>query len=111
MISAPVDRKVKGNIPVRGSELGRQNANKVEVEEGRGDPDVQEIKDQGLGRSASPEVERAVAPQIPETSVDCPICQASFSVTEIEMHAAYCDGEVEQRRPEADCFQGDRNFI
>ncbi|XP_041808912.1 BRCA1-A complex subunit RAP80 isoform X2 [Chelmon rostratus] len=102
---APVDRKVKGNIPVRGSELGRQNANKVEVEEGRGDPDVQEIKDQGLGRSASPEVERAVAPQIPETSVDCPICQASFSVTEIEMHAAYCDGEVEQRRPEADCFQ------
>uniref|UniRef100_A0A1A8P778 BRCA1-A complex subunit RAP80 n=1 Tax=Nothobranchius pienaari TaxID=704102 RepID=A0A1A8P778_9TELE len=27
-------------------------------------------------------------------SVDCPICQASFPVSEIEMHAAYCDGEV-----------------
>ncbi|XP_070838610.1 BRCA1-A complex subunit RAP80 [Chaetodon trifascialis] len=104
-VEAPVDRKMKGNFPVRSSEFGRQSVAKVEVEEDGGDPDVQEVKDRGLERSTSPEVERAAAPPIPEASVDCPICQASFSVTEIEMHAAYCDGEGEQRRPEADCFQ------
>ncbi|XP_073335854.1 uncharacterized protein uimc1 [Pagrus major] len=103
-LDAPVDRKMKGNIPVRSSDDGG-NVGQEEVEEDGGDPDVEEIKDRGLQRSSSPELEPAVVPRSPKTSVDCPICQGSFPVTEIEMHAAYCDGEAEERRPEADCFQ------
>ena len=29
------------------------------------------------------------------SSVDCPICQSAFPASEIEMHAAFCDGEQE----------------
>ncbi|XP_056451045.1 uncharacterized protein uimc1 isoform X2 [Gadus chalcogrammus] len=29
------------------------------------------------------------------SSVDCPMCQSAFPVSEIEMHAAFCDGEQE----------------
>ncbi|XP_024864583.1 BRCA1-A complex subunit RAP80 isoform X2 [Kryptolebias marmoratus] len=65
--------------------------------------DVEEMK-----RSASPELQLAVVPRSPDSSVDCPICQASFPVNEIELHAAYCDGEVAvvgERRPDGDSFQ------
>ncbi|KAM9333630.1 uncharacterized protein uimc1 isoform 2-T2 [Pholidichthys leucotaenia] len=73
-------------------EVGRDEAaGKQEVRE-----DPEESKD--LQRSTSPEL----VPCSPQTSVDCPICQASFPASRIEMHAAYCDGEVsvvEERRP------------
>lgn len=107
MFPAPADRKTKGNIPVRSSDVGGDVGN---VEEDGEDPDVEEIKDRGLQRSSSPELDPAVVPRSPETSVDCPICQGSFPVTEIEMHAAYCDGDVDERRPKADCFQGDTDW-
>ncbi|XP_049897089.1 BRCA1-A complex subunit RAP80 [Epinephelus moara] len=105
-VDAPEDRKMKGNIPVSSSDAGEQHATKEEVEEE--DLDVEEIKDRVLPRSTSPELEPATVPQSPEAKVDCPICQGSFPVTEIEMHAAYCDGEVavvDERRPENNCFQ------
>ncbi|XP_030294348.1 uncharacterized protein uimc1 isoform X2 [Sparus aurata] len=104
--NTPADTKTKGNVPVRSSDVGGNVRKEVEEQmEDGGDPDVEEIKDRGLQRSTSPELEPAGAPRGPETSVDCPICQGSFPVTEIEMHAAYCDGDVDERRPEADCFQ------
>ncbi|XP_035522434.1 BRCA1-A complex subunit RAP80 isoform X3 [Morone saxatilis] len=106
-VDAPVDRKTKGNIPVVSSDGGGPTTRKEEVEEDMGDLDVEEIKEQRLQRSTSPELEPAAASQSSETNVDCPICQGSFPVTEIEMHAAYCDGEVavvHERRPKADCF-------
>ncbi|XP_040006701.1 neurofilament heavy polypeptide isoform X2 [Xiphias gladius] len=107
-VDAPVDGKMEGNIAVSSGAVGRQDMKKEEVTEDRGDPDVEEITDRGLQRSASPEVESAAIPRSPETNVDCPICQRSFPVTKIEVHAAYCDGEVavvDERRPEVDCFQ------
>ncbi|KAI3373906.1 hypothetical protein L3Q82_022473 [Scortum barcoo] len=105
---APVDRKTKENIPVNSSDVGGQTVRGQEAEVDTGDPDVEEIKDRELQRSTSPELEPAGIPQGPETTVDCPICQGSFPATKIEMHAAYCDGEVavvDERRPEANCFQ------
>ncbi|XP_056254168.1 uncharacterized protein uimc1 isoform X1 [Seriola aureovittata] len=99
-VDAPVDGKTEGNVPI--------SSRKAEVT-GRGeDPDVEEIEDRGLKRSTSPEPESAAVPQSPETNVDCPICQGSFPVTKIELHAAYCDGEVavvDETRPEVDRFQ------
>ncbi|XP_070773706.1 BRCA1-A complex subunit RAP80 [Enoplosus armatus] len=96
------------NIPVSSSDVGGQDVRKEEAEKEGGGPDVEEINDRGLQRSTSPELEPAAVPQSPEANVDCPICQGSFPATEIEMHAAYCDGEVavvDERRPKADCFQ------
>lgn len=104
LFSAPVERKTKANVPVGSSDFERQSVREEEVEEDRDDPDVEEIKDRGLQRSNSPELEPAVVPQSPEPSMDCPICQGSFPVTEIEMHAAYCNGEVtvvDERRPDS----------
>ncbi|KAG8008440.1 BRCA1-A complex subunit RAP80 [Nibea albiflora] len=103
-VDAPVERKMKANIPVGSSDFEQQSAREEEVEEDRDDPDVEEIKDRELQRSNSPELEPAVVPQSPEPSMDCPICQGSFPVTEIEMHAAYCNGEVtvvDERRPDS----------
>lgn len=40
---------------------------------------------------ASPSEE--VALDVHEATIDCPICQGSFPVGQIELHAAYCDGE------------------
>ncbi|XP_054481679.1 BRCA1-A complex subunit RAP80 [Anoplopoma fimbria] len=102
-VDAAVDRKSEVNIPVSSSDVGRQHVRKEKMEEDGGDPDVEEIKDRGLQRSTSTELEPAAVPQKFENRVDCPICQGSFPVTEIERHAAYCDGEVavvEERRPE-----------
>lgn len=101
MFSAPEDRQMAGS------------SHHVTVEEVRADPDVVEMKHPGVQRSASPELEPSVQPQIPQTSVDCPICQGSFPVTEIEIHAAYCDGEVTvttRRTTNTDSFQGDGSF-
>ncbi|XP_044077125.1 BRCA1-A complex subunit RAP80 isoform X6 [Siniperca chuatsi] len=107
-VDGPVDRKTKGtNIAVGSSDVGGQSMRKEQVEEDGGDPDVKEIKDRGLQGSTSPELDPAAVPRSPGTNVDCPICQGSFPATEIEMHAAYCDGEVavvDERRPEADYF-------
>ncbi|XP_029303348.1 BRCA1-A complex subunit RAP80 isoform X3 [Cottoperca gobio] len=95
-VEADVDRKAKRSVPVISSDVGGQHVTKE---------DVEEIKDRGLQRSTSPELEAAAGPQSSDTKVDCPICQGSFPVTQIERHAAYCDGEVDDRRPEKDCFQ------
>ncbi|XP_039632725.1 BRCA1-A complex subunit RAP80 [Perca fluviatilis] len=107
-VDAPVVRKTKGNIPVNSSNVRGQHVREEEVEEDGEDPDVEEIEDRGLKRSTSPELEPAGVPQSPKTKVDCPICQGSYPVMVIEMHAAYCDGEVavvDQRRQEKNCFQ------
>uniref|UniRef100_A0A669BJ77 UBZ4-type domain-containing protein n=1 Tax=Oreochromis niloticus TaxID=8128 RepID=A0A669BJ77_ORENI len=102
---APTGGKMEADVPVGSSESGAgQPASREEVQEDGGDPDVEEIKDQ----AASPGPEPAVVPRSPETAVDCPLCQASFPASRIEMHAAYCDGEVavvEERRPAVDCIQ------
>ncbi|XP_044226418.1 BRCA1-A complex subunit RAP80 isoform X1 [Thunnus albacares] len=100
-VDAPAAAETEGNKPV-------SSQNVTEEKEDRGDPDVEEIKDRRLPRSKSPELEPVVVPQSTETNVDCPICQRSFPATEIEMHAAYCDGEVavmDEKRPEADCYR------
>lgn len=97
---------MEGDVPVSSSNGGRGEV----TEDSRG-PDVEEIKGRGSQRAASPE---AVIPRSPEATVDCPICQASFPASRIEMHAAYCDGEVavvDERRPEVDCIQGEENVI
>ncbi|XP_068572755.1 BRCA1-A complex subunit RAP80 isoform X2 [Cebidichthys violaceus] len=107
-VDVAVDRKTKGSIPLSCSDAGGQHVRKERTEEDEGDPDVEEIKDRGLQRSTSSEPEPAALPQNPEAKVDCPICQGSYPATEIERHAAYCDGEVavvEERRPDKVCLQ------
>ena len=44
--------------------------------------------------SLGAEVRKEAGPEAAST-VDCPICQAAFPASEIEMHAAFCDGEQE----------------
>ncbi|XP_030601508.1 BRCA1-A complex subunit RAP80 isoform X4 [Archocentrus centrarchus] len=95
--------KMEGDVPISSSDCGGE-----EVKEDSRGPGVKEIKGRGPQRAASPEEEPAIIPRSPETTVDCPICQASFPASKIEMHAAYCDGEVavvDERRPEVDCIQ------
>uniref|UniRef100_A0A3Q2VG17 Ubiquitin interaction motif containing 1 n=1 Tax=Haplochromis burtoni TaxID=8153 RepID=A0A3Q2VG17_HAPBU len=108
---APTGEQMEADVPVRSSEDGAgQPASREEVQEDGGDPDVEEIKDQ----APSPGPEPAVVPRSPETAVDCPLCQASFPASRIEMHAAYCDGEVavvEERRPKVDYIQGELFFF
>ncbi|XP_053187194.1 BRCA1-A complex subunit RAP80-like [Scomber japonicus] len=97
-VDAPAVTETEGNNPVSSQKVTKE-------EEERGDPDVEEIKDRRLPRSTSPELELLVVPRNTENNVDCPICQRSFPVTEIEMHAAYCDGEVavmDEKRAEAE---------
>jgi len=102
---------MKENVPGCSSAAGGQTVSEDEkVKEDRRHPDVEEVKDRSFPRSASPDLEAAVVPRSPESSVDCPICQTSFPAAEIEMHAAYCDGEVavlSERRPEGHRFKGD----
>lgn len=75
--------------------------------------DPGETGDGGRRRSASPELDLAVMCPARESSVDCPICQRSFPMTQIEVHAAYCDGEetAADRRPKPDRHQGERSGI
>ncbi|XP_035998702.1 BRCA1-A complex subunit RAP80 isoform X2 [Fundulus heteroclitus] len=108
-IKTTADSKTKEDVSGCREDAGGQPAGEVEtVKENRRDPDVEEMESRGLQRSDSPELEAAVVPHSPETSVDCPICQGSFPASEIEMHAAYCEGEVamvSQRGPESQHFQ------
>ncbi|XP_034060077.1 BRCA1-A complex subunit RAP80 isoform X3 [Gymnodraco acuticeps] len=85
-VEAPVDKKTI--VPVSSSDVGGRHEKRTEEL----DPDVEEIKYRVLQRSSSPELE-------PEDRVDCPICQSSFPLTQIERHAAYCDGEEGARKP------------
>ncbi|XP_041658078.1 BRCA1-A complex subunit RAP80 isoform X2 [Cheilinus undulatus] len=104
---APVDSEMKGISSV-GDSVGGHNVREDEAEEDHGDAGVEEMNSCRLQRSASPELEPDVIPPSSETNVDCPICLGSFPVSQIEMHAAYCDGEVSvvhERRPKADCYQ------
>ncbi|XP_034033586.1 uncharacterized protein uimc1 [Thalassophryne amazonica] len=108
-----VDAGVAGREPEENVAVDSSVRGEEAKEEGR-DLGVQELKDGGGQRSASPEVEITAAPQSPEPVVDCPICQKSFRFTQIELHAAYCDGEAAstttETRPGPDCFQGDQNL-
>uniref|UniRef100_A0A3B3VSZ4 UBZ4-type domain-containing protein n=1 Tax=Poecilia latipinna TaxID=48699 RepID=A0A3B3VSZ4_9TELE len=69
-----------------------QTAQRVKKVKSRKDREVEKMEDRSLQRSECPELEAAVVPHSPEASVDCPLCQGSFPASEIEMHAAYCDG-------------------
>lgn len=66
---------------------------KGEEEEEGAEPDAArdpgETGDGGQLRSTSPELDLPVR----GSSVDCPMCLRSFPMAEIEVHAAYCDGE------------------
>lgn len=100
------DGETQGDEPV-GSRVGGQTE---EEEEDRGDPEVEESKRTQLQRSMSPELDPVAVSQSPKTNVECPMCQGRFPAAQIEMHAAYCDGEVaivHERRPAAECFQGE----
>lgn len=89
------------------SEGGVSDGGRKEEEE----PDVEPggSGDGGQRRAASPQLDLPV--QCP-TSVACPICQRSFPMTEIEVHAAYCDEEemAAARRPRPDCQQGQKSW-
>lgn len=104
-MTTSADLKMEENVSRCREDAGGQLAAEPESRDG---PDVEETEERGPQRSGAPEVEAAVVPRSPEASVDCPICQASFPACEIEMHAAYCDGEVaevSQRRPDGQGFQ------
>lgn len=104
------EAEAKGNVSGCSGDAGSQaGGEETEAMEDGGGPDTERRRSRGLQRS--PELEPAVVPRSPDTSVDCPICQASFPVSEIELHAAYCDGEVAvvgERRPDGERFHGDR---
>uniref|UniRef100_A0A3Q1F4T6 Ubiquitin interaction motif containing 1 n=2 Tax=Acanthochromis polyacanthus TaxID=80966 RepID=A0A3Q1F4T6_9TELE len=94
-VDAPTDEKTE---PIDSIDSGGQTARQEEVKEDRMDPDVEEVAGRRLQRSESPELELAIVPHNSEAAVDCPICQTSFPSSQIEMHAAYCDGEAADRR-------------
>ncbi|XP_047463905.1 BRCA1-A complex subunit RAP80 isoform X2 [Mugil cephalus] len=108
----------KGLAPVSSINPGGQTVREEEEEEQEVkvdrtgpdvNPDAEQVKHRGLQRSTSPELESTVVSCGPKASVDCPICQTSFPASEIEVHAAYCDGDgdvdVDERRPEVVCSQ------
>ncbi|XP_008426924.1 BRCA1-A complex subunit RAP80 isoform X1 [Poecilia reticulata] len=102
------DSKMEENVSSCGEDVGGQTAQRVKKVKSRKDQEVEKMEDRSLQRSECPVLEAAVVPHSPEASVDCPLCQGSFPASEIEMHAAYCDGEVavvDQRRPESQGFQ------
>lgn len=71
------------------------------------DVEMDDLGDGGLQRATSPEPDLPVTCQAREPGVNCPMCQRSYPMTEIEVHAAYCDGEeTTQDRPEPDFHQG-----
>ncbi|XP_029925242.1 uncharacterized protein uimc1 isoform X2 [Myripristis murdjan] len=103
-VDTTVDRKTESNIPVSSTNGGED----VSMLEEWRDAEAEQIQDRAPQKSVSPEVEATASCQSPELSVDCPICQGSFPAAEIEMHAAYCDGEVEvveELMPETDRLQ------
>ncbi|XP_054873076.1 BRCA1-A complex subunit RAP80 isoform X2 [Amphiprion ocellaris] len=94
-VDAPTDENTQ---PMGSIDSGGQTARQEEVKEDQMDPDVEEVAGRRLQRSESPELDLAIVPQSSEAAVDCPICQTSFPTSQIEMHAAYCDGEAADRR-------------
>ncbi|KAM6907193.1 uncharacterized protein uimc1 [Xenentodon cancila] len=107
-VDASTAEKTKENISGCRMDAGRETAGDDKDIKDRTDPQVEEVKDRGFKRSPSPELEPAVSPRSAESSIKCPICQVPFPVNEIEMHAAYCDGDVavvDERRPDEDGFQ------
>ncbi|XP_056910188.1 uncharacterized protein uimc1 isoform X1 [Takifugu flavidus] len=70
------------------------------------DVEMDDLGDGALRRATSPEPDLPVTCQAREPGVNCPMCQRSYPMTEIEVHAAYCDGEeTTQDRPEPDFHQ------
>lgn len=70
--------------------------------------------DGGQQRTASPDLDPPVTSRDGGTSVDCPICQRSFPMAEIEVHAAYCDGDgdaADRTKTKADAHQGERTRV
>ncbi|XP_054611507.1 BRCA1-A complex subunit RAP80 isoform X2 [Dunckerocampus dactyliophorus] len=71
----------------------------------------EQTSDGGRQRSPSPELDPVSTPQTsPKANVECPICQGTFPVGKIEMHAAYCDIEegaaaVDENRPATEYLQ------
>lgn len=68
-------RQAEGNSPERRSLPGESPTCDEEVETQDRPSPLQEV-----------------ALDVQEVNMDCPICQGSFPVDQIEMHAAYCDG-------------------
>ncbi|XP_061596526.1 BRCA1-A complex subunit RAP80 isoform X2 [Cololabis saira] len=98
----------KENISGCRTGAGGQTAGADKHIKDRTDPDLEVVKDRGIQRLPSPEPEAAFSPRTAQSSIKCPICQVPFPVNEIEMHAAYCDGDVavvDERRPDGDRFQ------
>lgn len=60
--------------------------------EGRSSPGGPPPCDEEAERQDGASPSQEVVLDVQQASVDCPICQGSFSVGQIEMHAAYCDG-------------------
>lgn len=102
ILSALLESNSEGGVSDRG--------NREEEAELGVATDPGESADRGQQRSTSPELDPPGACPARDTSVDCPICQRSFPITEIEVHAAYCDGEepATGRRPQPDC-QGEKS--
>lgn len=66
-----------------------------------------------LRRPTSLQRDLPVTGQAGEPGVDCPMCQRSYPMTEIEVHAAYCDGEETAPvggRPDPDGRQGEKSW-
>uniref|UniRef100_A0A8C7WYZ8 UBZ4-type domain-containing protein n=1 Tax=Oryzias sinensis TaxID=183150 RepID=A0A8C7WYZ8_9TELE len=72
------------------------------VDRGPASPGGVEVKDPG-----DPSSEAAEVPGSPPTSVDCPICQLSFPASDIEMHAAFCNGGVAEDGTSLPGFQAE----
>ncbi len=61
----------------------------MEVEEGGGAPAVEEEM-----------MEQEVAP-LHNQGTECPMCSKLFPLSEIEMHAAYCNGEADHQEEQS----------
>lgn len=82
-------QQVEGNSPERRSSPGGPPQCDEEAETQDGAPPSQEV-----------------VLDVQEVNVDCPICQGSFPVDQIEMHAAYCDGAPADCPPEGGALPG-----
>lgn len=86
LVDEETERSSRVRSPARGQdaqmEVAGAEAERRDAEEGR--EEVLQVSD-------SPDPAPTAASQ--DRNVECPICQGSFPMTEIEMHAAYCDGE------------------
>ncbi|XP_061904825.1 BRCA1-A complex subunit RAP80 [Entelurus aequoreus] len=73
---------------------GDKQANIVERNPDSADGGEEQNLGRGCQKSHSPELDPVGLSQgSPEVNMECPICQGTFPIGKIEMHAAYCDGE------------------